>query len=450
MTATMGTPPGEVALQYAVSMLGKPYVYGGDSPSQGFDCSGLMYWAFLQQGTNITRTTDTQWANNTTLTTICDVYSNSSSIPSSIDQSQLQTGDLLYYFADSNSGGAAHVMMYAGGGNCIQAPQTGQNVDYTPLQFVSAASDEPFRGVKRCIGGGTPNSQANSPTNTGLGTGNNASVTGLTAQQVAQIQKQMSQLKDPTSNLPFSANFQGQIIQGVSGGSFGMPINPGSALTPGAQTFRPATQLVRGGIMELYAKKFKFYFMMNPQQISVEMAFNQNQLNPFQVKDFFQSGGYWVANQTVTFTVYFNRMYEVWQGNVGGPNGAPGPSGEGCRWDTRAVERLIGIFDAQANNGGAIGQGNNGWGDYPASMLPVQVAIGGPNSMQFQGYIASLDYTYTIFDSNMIPIECYIDIGIMRVYNPTESGADLTSALITSTGQVGPQKLANNQQFTAT
>ncbi|MBS0175743.1 MAG: C40 family peptidase [Nitrospira sp.] len=41
-------------LSIAASQIGRPYVWGGDSPQTGFDCSGLVYWAARQAGVPIT------------------------------------------------------------------------------------------------------------------------------------------------------------------------------------------------------------------------------------------------------------------------------------------------------------------------------------------------------------------------------------------------------------
>lgn len=43
------------AAQVAASMQGKPYVWGGDSPG-GFDCSGLVYYAYTEAGVRVPRT----------------------------------------------------------------------------------------------------------------------------------------------------------------------------------------------------------------------------------------------------------------------------------------------------------------------------------------------------------------------------------------------------------
>lgn len=245
----------------------------------------------------------------------------------------------------------------------------------------------------------------------------------------SQIGPSIANYSDPPDNLPFSPLFQGlQIINGVTQTGGDMRF-----LYPGQAAPVMANNLVRGGMAEMAAKKYKCYFMMNPEQIAVSAGIDSSQLSPLQqAADFSQSGGYWVTNQTISFTIYFNRMYEVWQGNV------TGPSDVGCRWDIRALERLVGIFDAQ-NYGSTTGTGNYGIGASPAMTIPLQVVFGGPNSMQFQGIIASLDYTFTRFSADMIPVEAYADVSVMRLYQPASSGADLVQSLINQSGQVGVQ-----------
>ena len=69
------------AVQAAVSQLGVPYVFGGEQAGVGFDCSGLVQWAWSQAGVTIPRTTETQWP---ALTHV------------SLDA--LEPGDLLFYY----------------------------------------------------------------------------------------------------------------------------------------------------------------------------------------------------------------------------------------------------------------------------------------------------------------------------------------------------------------
>jgi len=73
---------------------------------------------------------------------------------------------------------------------------------------------------------------------------------------------------------------------------------------------------------------------------------------------------------------------------------------------------------------------------------PLQIVFGGANSYQFQGTIASLDYTYTLFNYNMVPIEAYADISVMRIYQPSMSSPDLVNS-IPLTAKTGGQYLSS-------
>lgn len=87
------------------SQIGKPYLYGGSSPSTGFDCSGLMQWGFKQAGINIGRTTYDQVKAG-----------------SAVNVNSAKPGDLLVYSSKE------HIGMYIGNGQWIESPRTGKNV----------------------------------------------------------------------------------------------------------------------------------------------------------------------------------------------------------------------------------------------------------------------------------------------------------------------------------
>ncbi|HWE67275.1 MAG TPA: NlpC/P60 family protein [Acidimicrobiales bacterium] len=109
------------AVQAAVSQLGVPYVFGGNSPATGFDCSGLVQWAWARAGVSIPRTTESQWPD----------------LPH-VSLSALEPGDLLYYYNLDGDSAVDHVVMYVGSGpygtdTVIQAPFTGSTVSYSPI-----------------------------------------------------------------------------------------------------------------------------------------------------------------------------------------------------------------------------------------------------------------------------------------------------------------------------
>jgi cell wall-associated NlpC family hydrolase len=115
-----GSTVAQAALTYAKSQLGVPYVWGGETPGVGFDCSGLVQWSFGQAGATLPRTAEEQLEYVQTYSTL------------TTDVADLQPGDLVF-FSDNEPGGANHVAIYLGDGNIIQAPETGQNVSYDTL-----------------------------------------------------------------------------------------------------------------------------------------------------------------------------------------------------------------------------------------------------------------------------------------------------------------------------
>ncbi len=118
-----GTPSsqGRAAVAAAESQIGVPYVWGGESPGKGFDCSGLTQWAWAQAGVSIPRTSQAQWA----------------ALPH-VSLSALQPGDLLFYYNLDGTGSVDHVVMYVGSGpygpnTIVHAPYTGTTVQYSSL-----------------------------------------------------------------------------------------------------------------------------------------------------------------------------------------------------------------------------------------------------------------------------------------------------------------------------
>jgi cell wall-associated NlpC family hydrolase len=109
------------AVQAAVSQLGVPYVFGGEAQGVGFDCSGLVQWAWGQAGVSIPRTTETEWP-----------------ALQHVSLDGLEPGDLLFYFNLDGDNQVDHVVMYTGSGpygtsTVIQAPFTGATVSYSPI-----------------------------------------------------------------------------------------------------------------------------------------------------------------------------------------------------------------------------------------------------------------------------------------------------------------------------
>ncbi|MFC0338139.1 NlpC/P60 family protein [Kushneria avicenniae] len=134
--------PGELAMARAMDtvtdQLGRPYLWGGTTPQAGFDCSGLIYYAFrdLLSG-ELPRTANGMyhWSQATPVTT-----------------DSLRRGDLVFFRIKAASA-ADHVGVYLGDGRFIQAPRTGENI-----RISSLAGDywqRHYLGARRLLTGDT-------------------------------------------------------------------------------------------------------------------------------------------------------------------------------------------------------------------------------------------------------------------------------------------------------
>lgn len=142
-SGSSGTSPGWNAISAAIpGWDGTNYVYGGTTKA-GVDCSGLTSALYSAAGLNIGRTTGQQMASP--LGKAVGQDGNFASV-----QGQLQPGDLIFYGQKGASGPNAHVVMYVGNGQVVQAAHTGTKVGTTAL-FSQASSDEPFAGVRRYL-----------------------------------------------------------------------------------------------------------------------------------------------------------------------------------------------------------------------------------------------------------------------------------------------------------
>jgi len=93
------------AVGAAMSQMGVPYKWGGSTPSTGFDCSGLVMWAFAQVGVSVPHSTYALW-----------------NIGTRVSRDQLQPGDMVFF------SGLGHMGLYMGGGNFVHSPRTGSFV----------------------------------------------------------------------------------------------------------------------------------------------------------------------------------------------------------------------------------------------------------------------------------------------------------------------------------
>jgi cell wall-associated NlpC family hydrolase len=111
-TWPVSPPPtlGERAATIALREVGVPYVWGGASPTAGFDCSGLVYWAYGRLGVELPHSSYALW-----------------DMGRYVPRSRMEAGDLLFF------SGLGHVGIYIGRGRMVHAPYTGRPVEVVDL-----------------------------------------------------------------------------------------------------------------------------------------------------------------------------------------------------------------------------------------------------------------------------------------------------------------------------
>ena len=122
----VASPKNAHVLNQAKRFVGTPYSFGGESP-HGFDCSGLVFFAYQQLGIDVPRTAVDQYRH---------------ARPFRLDR--LSPGDLVFFRLDRKK--VSHVGIYAGDSRFIHAPRAGSKVTYDRL-------DSPFWS-RRFIGAG--------------------------------------------------------------------------------------------------------------------------------------------------------------------------------------------------------------------------------------------------------------------------------------------------------
>lgn len=140
------------AVGAARSQLGVPYAYGDELPGVGFDCSGLVQWAYKQAGVSLPRTSQAMWT----------ALKNRR-----VGLNQVQEGDLVFAAgSDGTPSSPGHVGLMVSGRQLIQAPYTGQDVQlsgYDPANWMGAVRPS---GRGSFISGGPGSS--NSVSSTGM------------------------------------------------------------------------------------------------------------------------------------------------------------------------------------------------------------------------------------------------------------------------------------------
>jgi murein DD-endopeptidase len=102
----------KIIVHHAINNLGRPYKWGGDSPSKGFDCSGLIVYTYQKVDIYIPRTAKAQF---------------SSGKP--VIKKDLKPGDLVF-FKNPSAQKVNHVGIFIGENTFVHAPGKGRPVSY--------------------------------------------------------------------------------------------------------------------------------------------------------------------------------------------------------------------------------------------------------------------------------------------------------------------------------
>ena len=99
---------GQSAANIAQQFVGYPYVWGASDPSRGFDCSGLVFYAYQQVGVSLSRNSAAQFSNG---------YA--------VDSRNLVPGDLVFFYTDGSIGHVGMITGYNGEFIHASTPSTG-------------------------------------------------------------------------------------------------------------------------------------------------------------------------------------------------------------------------------------------------------------------------------------------------------------------------------------
>jgi D-gamma-glutamyl-meso-diaminopimelic acid endopeptidase CwlS/peptidoglycan endopeptidase LytE len=108
-STTSSTSSGTKIVNQAAKYIGTRYVWGGTSPSAGFDCSGLTYYSFKKLGKSIPRVADAQYRASTKV-------------------SKPQKGDLVFVHDSRKS--VYHVAIYVNSTTWLESERPGKGVNY--------------------------------------------------------------------------------------------------------------------------------------------------------------------------------------------------------------------------------------------------------------------------------------------------------------------------------
>jgi cell wall-associated NlpC family hydrolase len=127
----------------ALRQIGAPYSYGSESPSSGFDCSGLVYWAFKNHAGILPRSSSDQWE-----------LRHNARYKRVWKRDRLRRGDLMFF--NTSGSGVSHVALYIGhekmvhaGSSAGRVERDSINMSYYRARYVGAVRVPAFQRPAR-------------------------------------------------------------------------------------------------------------------------------------------------------------------------------------------------------------------------------------------------------------------------------------------------------------
>ena len=109
LSAGVGSGTVQTAISVGSQFVGRPYVFGGNNPSSGFDCSGLVQWSYKQAGISLPRSSSQQYL-----------------ATQRVSRGEAKAGDLVFF---SYGSGVAHVGIYLGNNTMLNSQNSGVKIE---------------------------------------------------------------------------------------------------------------------------------------------------------------------------------------------------------------------------------------------------------------------------------------------------------------------------------
>jgi hypothetical protein len=204
-----------------------------------------------------------------------------------------------------------------------------------------------------------------------------------------------------------------------------------------------------------YSAPATLQFLFNPSSVSADFYMSDSSVGSSLLfpTGFNQTNLRVPLNQSVQWSLLFDRTYELWGGydSLGLPQQSVGagqnnPSTVGVLADIRQMYQFTGMNVAyssgDSNSPGSAKSGPLSGYQGIMQLIPSYVYFGDANNLWFYGYVSSWSFTVTHWTQYMVPMRCVINI-TFTMLPPPQAGAGSSANPGFSTGPGGPRSLTS-------